>query len=375
MFTANSRSPYYEKLREAIADLGGMDNAHLHLDRAGTYDDHYFSEAKLQLSDNNHISLHKKHALIAKVHSGPAYEIDDLQMRVRSVLETMVTLGTRRADTMVDVTPDRVGLSALRTLNAIKKEFAGRIELNNASYTPLGFNDANPAMWETFEEGVAEADFIGALPEADDVVDYPDHIGFMEHCRRVLELAKKHGKMIHIHTDQRNDPRETGTEQVIEAVRQFGAPLSDDGEPMVWVIHMVSPSTYDEARFERLAHNLSELNIGVICCPSAAVGMRQLRSLSTPSDNCIPRVLELLAAGVRVKIASDNIADICSPSTTADLVDELFILSAALRFYHVDILAHLAAGKPMGKTNLDLIKDHLRQNKEEIARVIKHYDG
>jgi hypothetical protein len=124
--------------------------------------------------------------------------------------------------------------------------------------------------------------------------------------------------MIHIHTDQRNDLRESGTEQVIEAVRQFGAPKSEDGEPMVWVIHMVSPSTYDEERFQGMTEGLLKENIGVICCPSA---------------------------GVRVKIASDNIADICSPSTTADLVDELFILSAAIRFYHVKILAHLAAGK------------------------------
>jgi hypothetical protein len=160
-------------LREAISRLGGMDNAHLHLDRAGTYHDRYFTAANLHLSENNHISLHKKHALIGKVHNGPAYDPDDLRTRVTSVLETMVSLGTRRADTMVDVTADRVGLSALRLLNEIKDEFAGRIELNNASYTPLGFNDSLPEMWETFAKGVAEADFIGSLPEADDVIDYP----------------------------------------------------------------------------------------------------------------------------------------------------------------------------------------------------------
>ncbi len=375
MFNANTRSPYYESLRTAITALGGMDNAHLHLDRAGTYDDHYFTEAKLNLSQNNHISLHKKHALIAKVHSGPAYETENLEMRVSSVLETMIELGTRRADTMVDVTPDCVGLSALRTLNKIKQDFAGRIELNTASYTPLGFSDDQPQMWETFEQGVSEANFIGALPEADDTHDYPDHIGFMEHCKRVLELATKHGKMLHIHTDQRNDPRESGTEQVIEAVKRYGAPSSEDGEPKVWVIHMVSPTTYDEARFEKMTQDLVEQNIGVICCPSAAVGMRQLRSLQTPSDNCIPRVLELLASGVRVKIASDNIADICSPSTTADLIDELFVLSAAIRFYHVDILAHLAAGKRPTPDLVKLIKEHLEQNKQEIDRVINHYNA
>lgn len=375
MFDSQSRSPYYQKLRQEIAALGGMDNAHLHLDRAGTFDDVYFSEANLSLKENDHISLHKKHALIGKVHSGPAYDQENLRMRVRSVLETMVDLGTRRADTMVDVTADRVGLSALRTMNEIKEEFAGRIELNNASYTPLGFSDQKPERWEVFEEGVAEADFIGALPEADDVVDYPENIGFMEHCRRVLELGAKHGKMIHVHTDQRNDPRESGTEQVIEAVKRYGAPASEPGDPKVWIIHMVSPSTYEEERFQTMADNLRELNLGVICCPSAAVGMRQLRSMQSPTYNSIPRVLDLLAAGVRVKIASDNIADICSPSTTADLVDELFVLSAALRFYNVEILARLAAGLAPTPGQVAHIKDHLSQNDAEIDRVIQHYDA
>ena len=120
---------------------------------------------------------------------------------------------------------------------------------------------------------------------------------------------------------------------------------------------------------------LKEQNIGVICCPSAAVGMRQLRAMEAPSYNCIPRVLELLAAGVRVKIASDNIADICSPSTTADLVDELFVLSAAIRFYHIDILARLAAGLVPTDEQVELIKGHLAENEKEIARVVSHYDA
>ena len=101
--------------------------------------------------------------------------------------------------------------------------------------------------------------------------------------------------------------------------------------------------------------------------------MRQLRTVQTPLYNSIPRVLELLAAGVKVRIASDNIADICSPSTTADLVDELFVLSAAIRFYHIDILARLAAGVDLEAEQIQLIKDHLRGNEVEVQKVIDKY--
>ena len=162
---------------------------------------------------------------------------------------------------------------------------------------------------------------------------------------------------------------------MIDAIREFGGPPSEAGDPKLWVVHMVSPSTYDEERFNRLAEGLVEQNVGVICCPSAAVGMRQIRGLNAPIYNSIPRVLELLAAGVKVRIASDNIADICSPSTTADLVDELFVLSAAIRFYHVDILARLAAGVDLTSEQIQLLKEHLASNEGEVQKVIDKYHG
>lgn len=282
----------------------------------------------------------------------------------------MIAAGTSRADTMIDVTADRVGLSALNIALDIKKERAGQIDLRAAAYTPLGFIDSQPERWALYEEGAKLADFLGSLPEADDRDDYPDHIGFEEHCVRVLDLATRLGKMVHVHTDQRNEAGERGTERLIEVVRRYGGPKSPDGSPMIWAVHMVSPSAYDEARHRRLIDGLLECNIGVISCPSAAIGMRQLRPLSSPTYNSIPRVLELLAAGVHVRLGSDNIADICSPSTTADLVDEVFVLSAAVRYYHVGVLAKLAAGLPLDAEDRSIIAAHLERNEEEIAKAL-----
>ncbi|HMB48352.1 MAG TPA: hypothetical protein VKN63_08765 [Afifellaceae bacterium] len=140
---------------------------------------------------------------------------------------------------------------------------------------------------------------------------------------------------------------------------------------MIWAVHLISPSTYDEARFNRLVEGLVESNIGVITCPSGALGMRQFRPLDTPAYNCIPRLLEMLAAGVHVRVGSDNVADICSPSTTANLIDEIFLLSAALRFYNPDILAKLAAGEKIGTGDREYIRDHLRKNDLEIEKFMR----
>jgi cytosine deaminase len=364
-------SPFYKKLDTRIKELGGIFNAHLHLDRAGTLDDVYMQSAGMQILETSYISLLKKHSLITALHEGLAYEKDDLVRRVNEYLDIMVAAGTTRADTLVDVTPDRVGLSAMQTLLEIKYERANQIDVRIGAYSPMGYTDAEPERWELIEEASAHADFLGALPEADDVADYPDNIGFHEHCRRMLLLSQKLGKPVHVHVDQRNEPTECGTEKLIEAVNEFGPIRTDSEEPSVWAVHLISPSTYPEERFEKMVQGLVEANIGVICCPSAALGMRQLRPLNSPTYNSIPRVLEMLAAGVHVRLGSDNIADICSPSTTAHLMDEIFILSAALRFYQVDILAKLGAGVLLSSDDREFIRNHLARNDSEIEKVLR----
>lgn len=364
------RSPFYATLRERIGELGGAFNAHLHLDRAGTLDERYFAGTRLRVLENSHISLQEKHHLIASIHAGPAYEKADLTRRVNETLDVMVGAGTTHADTMVDVTDDEVGLSAIGTLAEIRDARRNEIALRIAAYSPLGFTDAEPGRWRIYEEGAKQADFLGCLPEADDIDTYPDHIGFEEQLVRVLDLARRHNLMVHVHTDQRNEVRERGTERLIEVVRREGGPVSADGSPMIWAVHMISPSTYPDARHERMIDGILEGNIGVISCPSAAIGMRQLRPISSPTYNSIPRILELVAAGVHVRLGSDNIADICSPSTTADLMDEVFVLTAAIRFYQVDILARLAAGQRLSDEERDIVTQHLRKNDVEIAKVL-----
>lgn len=370
-----AKSLFYQRLESAIKEYGGMLNAHLHLDRAGTLDEVYLQEIQHNILDTSYISLHEKHSIVGDLHKGKAYEFDDLNDRVNAYLDYMISVNTTRADTLVDVTADRVGLSAMQVMLDIKKQKAGKIELMVGSYSPLGFTDSEPQRWDLFVEGAKQADFIAALPEADDQHEYPTHIGFYEHCKRTLLLAKELNKPIHVHVDQRNEPSEDGTEQLIKAVREFGAPASENGEPMVWAIHLISPTTYDEARFKKMLDGMVECNIGIVSCPSAAIGMRQLRPLLTPTDNSIPRILEMLAAGVHVRLGSDNIADICSPSTTANLIDEVFVLSAAIRFYHPEILAKLAAGIRIGDADMEYIKEHLRKNELEIAKIMQRGHG
>lgn len=365
---------FFTALRSRITVLGGLCNAHLHLDRAGTLDDTLRMLAfrdGVRHGDRSALSLSAKHAIIPLIHASPCYDPPRLKARVAGYLDLLIAAGTTRADTVVDTTTDRVGLSALETCLALKGTYRGRLDLRVGAYSPLGFQDAEPDRWTLIEEAARIADFIGGLPERDDRTAYPDHIGYDESCGRLLALAAEVGKPLHLHVDQKNLATEDGTERAVQAAADVGLRAPDvDTEPAVWLVHAISPSAYDEPRFRDLVGRIAASGMGVICCPSAAISMRQFRTVSAPTHNSIARVLDLLAAGIPVRIGSDNICDITSPAGTTDLVHELFVLANAIRFYDLEILAKLGAGLALDAADRGRIIDHLERDAAEVRKAL-----
>jgi cytosine/adenosine deaminase-related metal-dependent hydrolase len=158
-------------------------------------------------------------------------------------------------------------------------------------------------------------------------------------------------------------------------VRELGLGRPREEEPQIWLVHVISPSAYDDTRFSSVINALVELNIGVICCPSAAISMRQIRHFAAPTHNSIARVIEMLAAGVHVRVGSDNVCDITSPAGTIDLIDEIFVLANAIRYYDLDIMASLAAGRRLNAQDQARLAAHLRHDREEVERTVMTYQA
>jgi cytosine deaminase len=365
-------TPYFLELRQKISTNGGLFNAHLHIDRSGTLND----TIKIINSDqgaSSHISLKKKHSIIPAIHESDCYSSKNLSTRVSEYIQMMIAVGTTRADTLVDVTDDNLRLSALETLLQTKEKYSNSIDFRLGAYSPLGFRDDQPNRWEILKLGAKVADFIGALPERDDQEIYPEHIGFDLSCRQFIELSIVLNKPLHIHLDQQNHPHENDTERFLEIVEDLAIPVHPDQEPYIWLIHVISPSTYDENRFKRLLKKIKKYNLGIICCPSAAISMRQIRDIYTPTYNSIARVLDMLAMGIWVRIGSDNICDITSPAGTIDLVDEIFVLCNALRFYDLDVMSKIASGLNLSTAEQAKIRNHLRNDEIACDEVIDRY--
>jgi cytosine deaminase len=361
---------YFSELANRITGLGGLHNAHLHLDRAGTYHRTVQLLAEQGVGNGSSLPIAGKHAVIPLVHASELFDPPVLRARTAGYLESMLDVGTAVADTVVDVTADRVGLTALETFLDLKADFSDRFLFRPGAYTPLGFRDDQPRRWDLFREGALLADLIGLLPERDDKARYPDHIGFAESCRRGIGLALELGKPIHIHVDQGNVAREQDSEIVARVVRELTGGRRHGPEPLVWLIHVISPSTYEEGRFQRLLDEMADMDIGVITCPSAAISMRQYRPLPSPTYNSIARVLDMLAAGIQVRVGSDNICDITSPAGTVDLLDEMFVLCNAMRYYDIDVMARMASGQRLSTDERERVARHLREEHAFVAEFV-----
>jgi cytosine/adenosine deaminase-related metal-dependent hydrolase len=363
-------TPYFASLWSEIEANGGLFNAHLHIDRVFSYHETLALLAERKNEDASSLSLTAKHSIIPVIHASAIYNPDHLGARVETALDLMSEMGTSRADSVVDVTNDRVGTEAFEQLKDIRSRLRDRIDFRVGAYSPFGFSDNEPARWDLVRNAAQTADFIGSLPERDDLSRSPTHIGFEESCRRVLGLAAELNKQLHIHVDQQNHEAEGGSECVVRLMRELGLDKVRSAEPLVWLIHAISPSTYNEMRFKKLLDEMAACNVGVICCPSAALSMRQYRPVLSPTHNSIARVLEMLAAGVSVRLGSDNVCDITSPASTLDLLDEVYVLSNTIRYYDIKILAKLATGKLLDEADRRKIASHLEADARDVERSI-----
>jgi len=358
---------------EHSREYGGIYNGHAHLDRSNSSEDVYLSNIETTPLEASSLPLTVKQNLVGDLHRGLAYTADDLRRRMAYTIRTQINLGVTRFDTNIDATPDlpEDGLLAIRIALELKREFRKKIKIRIAPTPIFGFKEGM-GRWEVFEAAAKMCDYLSLLPEKDDYVKGSDpdgRIGFKQHIRRGLELGCKLGKEVQFHLDQANIPGERGTEQLLDVLEVLDQPKIAGDEPSVWVVHAISPSAYLEERFARLIDRLLDHNIGIIVCPSAALSMRQLRSIESPTHNSIARVLELIKKKVPVRMGTDNIADVFVPSSDGDMLTEVKIASNAVRLYQPSIWAKLACGVQPNNVDIATVGRILYEDRKACIKM------
>ncbi len=355
-------------LEQTVRGFGGWVNAHTHLDRANTFAPEYLQHANIDPIGAAGLSLPVKQILVGELHKGLAYRPDNLYERMRAELDRMAATGAREVVSFVDATPD-IDLAAIEQAARLREEFRDRLALKIAVSPIFGFKNpkVNADRWEIYRRAAEMADVLGGLPVKD---RGEGRVGFDGHVRMILELGQELHKPVHLQVDQDNDPREDETEQLVQAVRWLGSPeVPGEEGPTVWAVHAISPACYEETRFQRLVEGLRTYNIGVICCPTAALSMFQLRPMLTPVHNSIARILDMLIADVPVRIGTDNIHDIFIPNGDGSVRSEVWVAATAVRFYHTMIWAKIGAAIPLNEGDKEWIRQALQRAHDSWARL------
>lgn len=304
-----------DQFLQAVKNKGGWVNCHAHFDKA-----FYITKAGL---DKSMVDMEVKWLMSDSTKRASSEK--DIANHIRTALDMMIVQGTRATVSFVDAY-EAVGHKAIDAANKVKEEYKNKLTFLTITQ-PLG-GLVNPEARTLYEEITAKADIAGGLPSKDRPRDD-------ENLDILFGIAKNLHKPLHVHIDQENNPNERDTEKLINATLKHGY------AGKVTAIHAISVSAHPKEYRSEIYKKLAAAGIGVVVCPSAGLGMRQLDQLTAPIHNSLANVPEMLAAGVTVALGVDNIYDFYQPFVDGDMWVEMRILQEACRYYDMDTLVDI----------------------------------
>ena len=300
---------------DKIKAQGGWVNCHAHIDRAFTVDEKLYELANAQ--------RHEKWKLNADIRKNST--IDQVYDRMARATELMLSQGVSAIGSFIDIDPD-IKDKAIKAAQKVRSKYKGQMIfkfINNSSY---GILTKETREW--FEMGADFVDIVGSILKTDPGKEE-------EHLDIILSTAKKLNKMVHIHVDELNLPKEIETERLAKKT------IEHNMQGKVVGIHGISINCHPRQYRENLYKLMKEANLMMVANPMAWLNSRRNEEL-TPTHNPTTPVDELIPAGIIVGIGTDNIADLFMPYNDGIIWNDLRALMEMNRLYDIDTLVKIA---------------------------------
>ena len=310
----------YEELIEKIKQRGGFVNAHAHFDRAYTV-----TREDLEKVVYNH--LYDKWFIVDKFKEEAT--IKRYSENITTALIKQKEMLTTSCLSFIDV-DSVVGLKALRAAG-MAKEFAKKtagINFKVAVQTLKGVITPHERIWVDMALNTGIIDIVGSLPGANKRLEGT-------HLDIILEMAKKHDKLLHSHVDQLNTRQEKETELLARKTMDHGY------EGKVTAVHSISLACHPKWYRKEVYKMAKDAGLSFIACPTAWIDSRRTEEMA-PIHNAITPVDELIEHDLIVAIGSDNIHDIYKPYSTGDMRTELKFLLEATHIYDEETLIKIS---------------------------------
>ena len=271
--------------------LPGLVETHIHLDKA-CLDDRCPCGGSLA-------------AAIASVRDAKrAFTEEDVYARAARVLEMAIGHGTNRMRTHVEVDP-RVGLTSLRALRRLKRDYAWAIELELCVFSQEGLLDDSGCDAVLCAALDAGADLVGGAP----YVDRDSH----GQIARIFDLAVARDLDIDLHLDFSLDTSSLDLDEVSRQTQQHG------WGGRVAIGHATKLSGLPPARFDAAARRLAVAGVAVTVLPAT-----DLFLMGREATHDLPRGVapahRLARAGVLCSVATNNVRNPFTPYGDGSLI-------------------------------------------------------
>jgi cytosine deaminase len=229
---------------------------------------------------------------------------DDVYARASRTLEKAILHGTTRMRTHVEVDP-RVGLTSLRALGRLRRDFAWAIDMELCAFPQEGLID-DPGCEEVLVAAMAAgADVVGGAPYTDR--DSAAHIG------RIFDIARRFDVDVDMHVDFSLDPAHLDVEEICRRADEHG------WGGRVAVGHMTKLSSVMPHELAAIGRRLASAGVAVTVLPST-----DLFLMGREHDHDVPRGVapahRLLTHGVTCSLSTNNVLNPFTPYGDCSLV-------------------------------------------------------
>jgi len=285
-------------------------NAHLHVDKALTVGSSTSWEAgTFQESIDMTLEFRRD------------YSMDDLLSRGRRVLDGCIASGTGVLRAFGDVGTVG-GLRSVEGLLALKEEYLGRLDIQVVAFPQEGFF-RDPGADELVAKAMGQGcDVVGAFPWFEYSSEHS-----RRHVEKAFEIARDFDADIHAFVDDEPmAPTTFGLEQVALAT------IANGWEGRVTVSHACGLASYDDYRAQRTMQLVASAGVSVVSNAHISL-VSKCQHAPEPKPRGITRVRELMAHGVNVATAQDDIADPYYPFGRGDMLEVAGYLAHVAQLY------------------------------------------
>lgn len=262
----------------------------------------------------------------------PTFTNEDVEERVRKVLDMLIKNGTTHIRTQSEFDPSG-GFGGFETVMKLKEEYKDIINIQVVAFPQEGIFKApgtEEMMHKAMEMG---ADAVGGIPYND--TDPEAHIDL------VFEIAKKYDKDLDLHQDFKDSYEAQTIKYLCEKT------IKEGYQGRVSVGHMTSIGAMPEEELAPILKLMAEAEINVLSLPMTDLhlGGREdkfnVRRALTP-------IRKLRDAGVNVCLSTNNIRNAFTPYGNGDLLQ---VAMLAIPVAHLGGADDLHTVLPMITTN------------------------